>query len=75
MKNGSEEMMMGNEQILRDVVNLSEISTNILHSIEEISVGNNQINTAVVDVVNLAETNKDIIGRVNSYVNKFKLKE
>jgi len=63
------------KQILSDVSELSEISTTILQSIQEISVGNNQINSAVAEVVELSFKNKETISKIHRDVSKFKLKE
>lgn len=75
VKDGSLEMQAGSRQILQDIVSLSDISKEILYSIEEIANGNKHINESVQMISEMSVTNKEIIEAVNKNVSRFKLKE
>jgi methyl-accepting chemotaxis protein len=69
----SKEVRDGSQQILRETLCLSELSSGISGGMDEIAAGANQINTAVHQVRTLSTNNKESINALATGVGKFKV--
>ena len=69
----SEEMNLGNTQILEVVKNLNAISQEVKNAIEEIARGTGEINNAVKNIVELSDENTESIRLVKQETAKFRL--
>ena len=66
-------MKGGIANVLRDMNNVSQISTTILGSMDEMTVGMQQIGEATQNVSTLAESTKENIGTMSRQLGQFKV--
>ena len=66
-------MQQGIQKVSTDMSSVTQISTTILGSMDEMSTGMQQIGNATQDVSTLAETTKDNIIAMNEKLDRFKI--
>ena len=69
----ADDMKGGIANVLRDMNNVSQISTTILGSMDEMTVGMQQIGEATQNVSTLAESTKENIGTMSRQLGQFKV--
>ena len=67
------ELERGIEEIKNDMVAVSEISSTILASMDELAAGSGQISKATQQVSELALKTKDAMETINQLIGKFKV--
>ncbi|PIE98977.1 MAG: methyl-accepting chemotaxis protein [Treponema sp.] len=73
VKQGSQEMLSGSEQVAIEMRTLDELSQAINNSMNEMAAGARQIANAVQEVTDLTHKNKDSIKSLSDEVSKFRV--
>jgi methyl-accepting chemotaxis protein len=68
-------MLSGGREILKEMDHLSHISTQIADSMNEMSVGTEQINTAINHVNDLSNRNEESIRHLMVEIRRFRVRE
>lgn len=71
-KAGSQEMNAGSQAILREMNNLVHISQQIQESMEEITHGTNDINSAIANISDQTVVTRDSVAQVRGETDRFK---
>ncbi|MDR1211988.1 MAG: methyl-accepting chemotaxis protein [Spirochaetaceae bacterium] len=73
VKNGSREMLTGGGEVLEASQTLAAITQELTNGMNEMAVGADQINSAIIQVNEISENNKNDIDQLITEVNKFKI--
>jgi len=73
VKEQSREMTRGNELIKKAVSSLGDINIQVIHAMEEINNGINEINQSMVNVASLTEKNRENIEAVREDASKYEV--
>ncbi|MDR1178105.1 MAG: methyl-accepting chemotaxis protein [Spirochaetaceae bacterium] len=73
VKNGSQEMLTGGGEVMVASQTLAAITQELTNGMNEMAIGAEQINSAVIQVNEISENNKNDIDQLITEVNKFKI--
>jgi methyl-accepting chemotaxis protein len=73
VKSDSQEMMTGGMEVMETSQTLEAIAQELTNGMNEMAIGAEQINTAVIQVNEISETNKSDIDELMTEVSKFKI--
>ncbi|MCL2440713.1 MAG: methyl-accepting chemotaxis protein [Treponema sp.] len=73
VRNEAEEMSDGSKEVINESKNLENVTANITNGMSEMASGANQINSAVIQVREITEKNKQSIDTLVKAVSRFKV--
>jgi methyl-accepting chemotaxis protein len=73
VKAGSEEMLNGSQEVIKESKNLERVTQEITSGMNEMASGAEQVNTAVLHVNEISNKNREGIGSLIREVSKFKV--
>ena len=73
VKSGANEMLDGSKEVIHESKNLEQVTANITNGMSEMAAGASEINTAVIQVREISDKNKDSIDTLVRAVAKFKV--
>jgi len=73
VKTGSEEMLVGSQEVMKESHNLERVTQEITGSMNEMATGAEQVNVAVHHVNEISSTNREAIDSLLKEVSRFKV--